>query len=951
MKFLQRTAAFPLALRPQLVLLLLLAFGCSTLKAQDFGGNPPRVKWWQVKTPAARIIFPAGLDSSAQRVAAIMQYLNRYTPQTIGDKQKPVNVILQNQTTISNGYVGLGPFRSEFFMTPPQNSFDLGSTPWPDQLAIHEFRHVQQYNNFNRGLSKAVSILFGEQGQGLANSMAVPNWFFEGDAVFNETHLSQQGRGRLPYFYNGFRSLWQANKNYSWLKLRNGSYRDYVPDHYQLGYLLVAYGREKYGDEFWKDVTLDAAAFKGLFYPLQRAIKKHTGSNYRTFRTAAIDAFKQEFAAEPAAKNPAPAAKHFEANLTFPAFVNDSTLVYVKTTYSKVPAFMLRHGEVEKQIRIRDDSPDNQFSYANGKIVYTAFRPNLRWGNTDYLELRLLDVYTGKQRTLTKRSKYFSPALSDDGKTIVAVHAGANGKSELHLINAANGHLLSVLPNPENHFYTYPKFDAQQQVITAVRNAEGKMALASIDPVNGKTLYLTPLSFQVLGFPDVQRDTVYFTASFGKADRLFAFSLKDRQLFRLKQADINTALGNYQPAAGDTQLAWTSFTATGYVLHQTAKKDIQWESVAANTLAADPENFGVTALNHPSPAKLEQIPNLQLPVSKYRKTTGLLNFHSLDPAFDDPNYSLKLISENVLNTLQASVTGAYNRNEHYKQVSATAIYGAWFPYISVASSYLFDRRIRLGGDQVYYNEWQAQAGYNLPFNLSQGRRQTALNVGADYVYDQPNFRGKYAAQIGNRSYSYLNNYLRFSNSTLRARQDINPRFGQSLSANYKHALTRHDANQLLLRGNLFFPGLLRNHSLLLAGAFQQKDALGFINFSNDFPFSRGYAAESLRRMHKWSVNYLFPIWYPDAGLANVVYVLRLRGNLFYDQTRVSDALNNGKPFQANFRSTGSEIFVDAKLWNQLPITVGLRYSRLLDPDLFGGQRANRFELVLPLSLF
>src|SRR6185295_13734080 len=172
------------------------------------------------------------------------------TQQTIGSHGRKINLVLQNQTTISNAYVGLGPFRSEFFLTPSQNSFELGSLPWVDQLAIHEFRHVQQYNNFNVGLSKVVRILFGEEGQALANNASIPNWFFEGDAVFNETNVSRQGRGRLPFFYNDYRSLWLANKNYSWMKLRNGSYKDFVPDHYALGFLLVSYGREKYGDKF-----------------------------------------------------------------------------------------------------------------------------------------------------------------------------------------------------------------------------------------------------------------------------------------------------------------------------------------------------------------------------------------------------------------------------------------------------------------------------------------------------------------------------------------------------------------------------------------------------------------------------------------------------------------------------------------------------------------------------
>ena len=135
-----------------------------------------------------------------------------------------------------------------FSLTPEQNAFELGSMSWPDLLSIHEYRHVEQYNNFNIGLSHTMHILFGENGQALANAAAVPDWFFEGDAVYNETRLSEQGRGRLPLFLNSYKSLYLQHKNYSYMKLRNGSFKSYVPDHYPLGYMLVAYGYEKYGN-------------------------------------------------------------------------------------------------------------------------------------------------------------------------------------------------------------------------------------------------------------------------------------------------------------------------------------------------------------------------------------------------------------------------------------------------------------------------------------------------------------------------------------------------------------------------------------------------------------------------------------------------------------------------------------------------------------------------------
>ena len=272
-------------------LLLACIFSSITLItfSQQFGGNPPSLKWRQINTDTVRVIYPAGLDSHAQRVASVVHYLAANKPFSLGDQLKKVDIVFQNQTTIANGYVQLGPFRSEFFLTPEPVNFNQGSVSWTDQLALHEYRHVQQFNNFNNGLSKLMKVLFGEDGYTLAINASIPDWFYEGDAVYQETAVSKQGRGRLPLFMNTYPSIWQAGKKYSWMKLRNGSLKDYVPNHYNLGYLLVNYGYEKYGTDFWKKVTRDASAFKGLFYPIQSAIKRNAGIDYKTFTKKAFD--------------------------------------------------------------------------------------------------------------------------------------------------------------------------------------------------------------------------------------------------------------------------------------------------------------------------------------------------------------------------------------------------------------------------------------------------------------------------------------------------------------------------------------------------------------------------------------------------------------------------------------------------------------------------------------
>ena len=79
----------------------------------------------------------------------------------------------------------------------------------------------------------------------------------------------------------------------------------------------------------------------------------------------------------------------------------------------------------------------------------------------------------------------------------------------------------------------------------------------------------------------------------------------------------------------------------------------------------------------------------------------------------------------------------------------------------------------------------------------------------------------------------------------------------------------------------------------------------------------------------------------DFGFANIVYLQRLRGNLFYDYTRV---YSNDKTASANLRSVGGELFFDTKWWNQLPVSIGIRYSYLLNAN---STNRSVIEVILP----
>ena len=504
------------------------------------------------------------------------------------------------------------------------------------------------------------------------------------------------------------------------------------------------------------------------------------------------------------------------------------------------------------------------------------------------------------------------------------------------------------IENPNGFFYTYPKFFGADRVVTAVRDSSGQMSLALVGLTSTEVKLILPFSWKVIGFPSVQGQAVFFTASHNGADR--AFRWENGQLDLLTETETGSeGRGNYQLNVMNHRLVWSRFTETGYRLM--FGENNPGSSINVQDFVKGDTNFGIFALEDSLNSFLLNTGKRSFPVRAYSKSFGLFNFHSRRPYISDPDYSFSFVSENVLNTLQTELSVNYNRNEQYKQLGFSALYGQLFPVIKLGTQYTIDRnaRIRTTGPRTYWNEWETIAGISIPLNFSGGKTFTRLTVGSDFVYNKRYFTGFYKDTFENRGFGYVNSTISFSNRIQQARQHIYPRFAQAVNVNYKTAVTNLDGNQVLTTGSLYFPGVALTHNLVLQGAWHRRDTLSSIRFANSFPFSRGYATNNFHQMWKLAANYHFPLVYPDWGFGHIVYFLRIRANLFYDYTHVADYNNARRLLDAEFRSYGTEVYFDTRWWNQLPVSFGFRYSRLLDSDI-EGRGQNQFEFVLPVNL-
>jgi len=223
-----------------LIFMALLLFLVNTAKAQFFqtGQDPSQIEWRQINTGHFQVIYPEEFDKEAQRLTFVLSKVYDYGSKTMNFNPRKISVILHTRTANSNGLVAWAPKRIELFTTPHQQIY---AQDWLEELGLHEFRHLVQLDKIQSELPFILKMLLGEQAAAIVTGTYLPLWFLEGDAVVSETALSHTGRGRLASFSMEYRAQLTELGRYSFDKAYLGSYKDFVPDHYKLGYWMVDY--------------------------------------------------------------------------------------------------------------------------------------------------------------------------------------------------------------------------------------------------------------------------------------------------------------------------------------------------------------------------------------------------------------------------------------------------------------------------------------------------------------------------------------------------------------------------------------------------------------------------------------------------------------------------------------------------------------------------------------
>jgi hypothetical protein len=940
-----------------LSLFLLFIAICNQSFGQDFGGFKPGMNWQQINTPIVRVIFPEGLESAANRVANNLSHVTQNNQSSIGPLNKKIDLILNNQGIISNGYVTVMPFRSEFYTTPMQDGFSLGTLPWLDLLSLHEYRHALQYVNMRRGFTKAAWFLFGDAGWGTMLNITTPGWFFEGDAVAVETALSKQGRGRMPSFMQQSRSLALYNKRYSYMKARNGSYRDIVPDEYELGYLLCSYGREKFGNNLWSDVLRRTSTLKGIVYPFSDALQAKTGMYTPEFYRAALADYQKIWTGEihqipitPTRAISLPTKTVTEYR--FPVWLDSGGLLVYKKSFKEIGAiYRIDTSGNESKISNLGINLDPYFTAAKNLLAWTEVTWDARYSSLSYSDVVLFQTDSEKKQYLTHKQRYFSPALSPDGSLIAVVEVSLTGQSEIKILDSKTGEVAATLPNDEKLFYTYPKWDLDgRSIISAARTSDGSMLIIQQRIEDGFLTKLSGTFNQILGEVVVQSDALLFTSGFSGINNIYSLSRINGTISQL----TGSRFGAYYPTVDPIQnrLIYSDFDIRGYHLVSASMDSLLWLKTDPTILL---QNFEFEYFKTEGGDILSKIPDEKFRTSPYRPLQHPIRLHSW--AFNADFYSagINISSDNTLSNIHLEGGFNYYYQEKAPGFSVLAKYGGFFPIISAGASRYYRHPSFL---DVFEGTESSEAtsidnslsfDVEIPLDLTKGEfvRQANFKIGYDYT----SVEHLSAMEGGEDRFSKVSaasGDIQFSSRRKRAYQNITTSLGASLKLSANKSIAFTEAARYLAIGDFAIRGIWSNHNLVLSTGVKFESDRNPYQFMDQFIYPRGYNRPRNDRMFTVQSSYHFPIAYPDFGFWGIFYCSRVRATVFADYGHASIPEGIYDNTDGNFLSAGGELTFDTRWFNLADIPMGIRVSKLFTADRQEPDKRRMIEFVIPV---
>jgi hypothetical protein len=505
--------------------------------------------------------------------------------------------------------------------------------------------------------------------------------------------------------------------------------------------------------------------------------------------------------------------------------------------------------------------------------------------------------------------------------------------SAVVVLDAVSGERMLEVPVPDGEHAMEPTWRADGQALAMTRQGTRGKALSVLDVASRRWRDVIPHGTEDVSNPVYAGEKVLFISPWSGIDNVHAVDPESGARWQVTSRRI----GAYQPAvsADGTRMLHADYTSDGFVVVESAIDTTLWQPLDharrapvayRDTLVAQ-ERFTM----RPVSPQTDSI--VDYPVGRPGLRSAI-NVHSWawagNPFAGD--LGATVLSSNVLNTLNSSLTYIYHRREQASEVKTSVSYAGLFPIVDVGARYgarVARYETPVEQSRVSWNERAIEAGMRVPLNLSRGIWTRGLSLGAQLSAVHVSDLEVPARSPGNGTFAPVTTGLLFHNLQARAPRDLAPRWGQRFSIQQRSTPIGGDFQpwKTAGEGRLFFPGFRKHHTLQLSGAIERHRPDEGIIFSTDIRQARGYRFVFGTSMAQASADYGAPLAYPDLALGPVFYIPRVQLGAFADYFRSA-----GNVQSRELASAGLSVSADVIpfTWTLFQFTAGARVLRRHD---------------------
>ena len=935
-----------------------LTLGTFRVSAQYYtwGSDPPQ-KWSTIRTPDVRMIYPDTVAGIARRT---LFYIRTVQPSIgYGFRHGPMRIpfVMHAENFQSNGLVMYLPKRVEFLTSPAVDSYSM---PWYKQLVAHEYRHAVQYNNLDRGVIRVLSYVLGQQGSTIG-LLCMPIWVMEGDAVMSETMMSSFGRGLQPSFSIGYRAMHGIGRD-----RRNidrwfcGSYRDYIPDHYQLGYQICSYAWQRYGENIWDKVAWYGSRNPYVLATTRVALGKFYKTNVTELFRETFSSLESYWASLPRTEDSAtPLTALPEKNHTtyeWPLPLGDTAFLALKADLDRVSRFVTVDRRTGEERRIcYTGQVSTRPAVAGCRVWWTEYRRSKLFEQRVNSQLCYMDFAEGRPRQVAGRRNALYPTPG----SLALGWVEYNPDGRYAVVVESWGGSVERFPAPDRtelHGLAWDDLTAAWYVLITDDSGMwiGRIDSAGVHPIT-EGAYITLSNLRAAD------GKLYYGSIASGKDEAHCYDLMARREYRI----TTSVYGSFAPAPAGRRVLLTTYDRLGYRVAEQAA-DSALVPVEPSRLPLDLVNpprtrwdvVNLDTVRFTGADSLRQCGTYR--AKRYRKVPNLVNVHSWMPVAFDPfsavdehaidlNVGFTLISQNLLSNAEAYASYGWNRHEGSLVNLGVRYFGLGLR---------FDLDASYGGNQLFYSlsSFDPQTGKpiyqqrpapdkyysvglsaTLPLYFQRGYRTRQLSFTAGWNYSNgmvadldkiewENGGIHNIQRVGFRKGLHKVSFgAGFSDRVRMAHRDIAPRWGYTLSTSYTfNPANSHFSDLMSFYGQAYLPGFALHNSLSVAATYQTsvggyKFPTGYapLNYKSTRLIPRGFTSAEIvsNNYTAAAVNYQLPVWYPEGGIGSVLYIKRIRLNAGGDYAQFRWPVSGSMDWRRIW-SVGGDLVVDFNLFRQ-----------------------------------